>query len=191
MVFFVAQAVAAAVIIGPRPRHRRGGAVRVLHWRRGHLCADALRVYAKAKTEGVPQILGGTNRPLLGLAAGLAAGAAGVLYLFGLDALDLLEALMRAAGSYGSLGLWIAAAGAHRGAAVRGVHLSRTHLRRPAAQFRRVARDARERRPVRHRASGVFDHPGVHPRRLRGAGLRTQPQPAGADDRARRVATPA
>ena len=105
MVFFVAQAVAAAVIIG---RGRVTGAAVLFAFSIGGAVTYALMrsVYAKAKTEGVPQILGSTNRPLLGLAAGLAAGAAGVLYLFGLDALDLLESAVRASKSYASLGLW-------------------------------------------------------------------------------------
>jgi membrane protease YdiL (CAAX protease family) len=105
MVFFVAQAVAAAVIIG---RGRVTGAAVLFAFSIGGAVTYALMrfVYAKAKTEGVPRILGSANRPLLGLAAGLGAGAAGVLYLFGLDALDLLESAMRASKSYGSLGLW-------------------------------------------------------------------------------------
>ena len=105
MVFFVAQAVAAAVIIG---RGRVTGAAVLFAFSIGGAVTYALMrsVYAKAKTEGVPQILGSANRPLLGLAAGLAAGAVGVLYIFGLDALDLLESFKRAGESYASLGLW-------------------------------------------------------------------------------------
>jgi membrane protease YdiL (CAAX protease family) len=105
MLFFVAQAVAAAVIIG---RGRVTGAAVLFAFSIGGAVTYALMrwVYAKARTEGVPQILGPTNRPLLGVAAGLAAGAMGVLYLFGLDALDLLESAVRASKSYASLGLW-------------------------------------------------------------------------------------
>jgi len=105
MVFFVAQAVAAAFIIG---RGRVTGAAVLLAFSIGGAVTYALMrsVYAKAGTEGVPQILGSTSQPLLGLAAGLAAGAVGVLYLFGLDALDLLEGAVRASKSYASLGLW-------------------------------------------------------------------------------------
>jgi membrane protease YdiL (CAAX protease family) len=105
MLFFVAQAVAGAVIIG---RGSATGAAVLFAFSIGGAVTYGLMrsVYAKAKTEGVPHILGNDNRPLLALAAGLAAGAVGVLYLFGLDALDLLESARRAAGSYSSLGLW-------------------------------------------------------------------------------------
>ena len=104
MLFFVAQAVAAAIIIG---RGRVTGAAVLFAFSIGGAVTYGLMrsVYAKAKTEGVPRILGGENRPLLGMAGGLAAGAAGVLYLFGLDALDLLEST-RTSNSYASLGLW-------------------------------------------------------------------------------------
>jgi ABC-2 type transport system permease protein len=105
MLFFVAQAVAAAVIIG---RGRVTGAAVLFAFSIGGAVTYGLMrsVYAKAKTSGVPQILGSTNRPLLGITAGLVAGAVGVLYLFGVDALDLLESARRAAESYASLGLW-------------------------------------------------------------------------------------
>jgi len=105
MLFFVAQAVAAAVIIG---RGRVTGAAVLFAFSVGGAVTYALMrsVYAKAKTEGVPRILGGNDQPLLGVAGGLAAGAAGVLYLFGLDALDLLESARRESNSYASLGLW-------------------------------------------------------------------------------------
>jgi membrane protease YdiL (CAAX protease family) len=43
---------------------------------------------------------------LLGVAVGLLAGAAGVIYLYGLDAFDLLDSAMREGKSYTSLGLW-------------------------------------------------------------------------------------
>jgi ABC-2 type transport system permease protein len=110
MLFFVAQAVAAAIIIG---RGRVTGAAVLFAFSIGGAITYGLMrsVYAKAKTEGVPRILvdtnrGDTNRPLLGVVAGLVAGAAGVLYLFGLDAMNLLEDAVRASKSYGSLGLW-------------------------------------------------------------------------------------
>jgi membrane protease YdiL (CAAX protease family) len=105
MVFFVSQAVAAAVIIG---RGRVTGAAVLFAFSIGGAVTYALMrwVYAKAKTSGVPRMLDGDNKPLLGVAAGLVAGAAGVLYLFGLDAMDLLQSAVRASGSYASLGLW-------------------------------------------------------------------------------------
>jgi membrane protease YdiL (CAAX protease family) len=106
MVFFVAQAVAAAVIIG---RGRVTGAAVLLAFTIGGAITYGLMryVYLKAKTEGVPRVLGETNRPLLGIGLGLAAGAFAVLYLFALDAADLLEAARRDGSSYASLGLWM------------------------------------------------------------------------------------
>ena len=105
MLFFIAQGVTAAVIIGSGPV--TGAAVLVAFSIGGALTYALIRyAYARAKTEGVPRILGSTNQPLLGVGAGLAAGAVGVLYLSGLDALDLLESAVRANKSYASLGLW-------------------------------------------------------------------------------------
>ncbi|HEY6124923.1 MAG TPA: hypothetical protein VIV63_09735, partial [Steroidobacteraceae bacterium] len=75
MLFFVAQAVAAAVIIG---RGRVTGAAVLFAFAIGGAITYALMrwVYARAKTEGVPRMFGpDANRPLLGLVAGLAAGA--------------------------------------------------------------------------------------------------------------------
>jgi ABC-2 type transport system permease protein len=63
-------------------------------------------VYAKAKTEGVPRILGDHNLPLTGIAVGLFAGALGVAYLYTLDGLDLLRTAMNEGKSYVRLGLW-------------------------------------------------------------------------------------
>ena len=106
MLFFVAQAAAAAVIIG---RGRVTGAAVLIAFSIGGAVTYALMrwVYARAKTEGVPRMLGeGANRPLLGIIAGIAAGAAAVLYLFTLDALDLLESALQASKSYADLGLW-------------------------------------------------------------------------------------
>jgi len=106
MLFFVSQAVAAAVIIG---RGRVTGAAVLVAFSIGGAVTYALMrwVYARAKTEGVPRMLGeDASRPLLGVVAGLAAGAAGVLYLFSLDALDLLESALQASKSYANLGLW-------------------------------------------------------------------------------------
>ena len=106
MLFFVAQAVAAAVIIG---RGRVTGAGVLFAFSIGGAITYGLMrwVYAGARTQGVPRIWAdGSNRPLLGVAAGLVAGAASVVYLFGLDALDLLESAVRESKSYASLGLW-------------------------------------------------------------------------------------
>jgi membrane protease YdiL (CAAX protease family) len=105
MLFFVAQAVAAAVIIG---RGRATGAAVLFAFAIGGAVTYALMrvVYARTRTEGVPRILGDTNLPLTGIAVGLLAGVVGVVYLYTLDALDLLETAMREGKSYVSLGLW-------------------------------------------------------------------------------------
>lgn len=105
MLFFVAQAVAAVVIIG---RGRATGAAVLFAFSIGGAVTYALMrfVYAKAKTEGVPTILGTDSQPLLGIVAGTLAGALGAAYLYGLNALDLLESATRASNSYTSLGLW-------------------------------------------------------------------------------------
>jgi len=105
MLFFVAQAVAAVVIIG---RGRATGAAVLFAFSIGGAITYALMryVYAKAKTEGVPRILGDNSQALLGIVAGALAGAVGVFYMYGLEALDLLETAMEASKSYVSLGLW-------------------------------------------------------------------------------------
>lgn len=106
MLFFVTQAVVAAVIIG---RGRVTGAAVLVAFAIGGAITYALirYVYARAGTSGVPRVFAnGASRPWLGIAAGLLAGAAGLLYLFSLDALDLLENARRASQSYASLGLW-------------------------------------------------------------------------------------
>ena len=73
MLFFVAQAVVAAVIIG---RGRVTGAAILLAFSIGGALTYAIMrsVYAKAKTEGVPRMLGEARRPLLGLAGGSRGG---------------------------------------------------------------------------------------------------------------------
>jgi ABC-2 type transport system permease protein len=110
MLFFVAQAVAAAVIIG-RGR-ATGAAVLIAFSIGGAITYSIMRsVYAKAKTEGVPRIRGNATTALAsiagGIAGGLAAGAAGLAYMFALDALGILEEASRDSGSYAKLGLWV------------------------------------------------------------------------------------
>jgi membrane protease YdiL (CAAX protease family) len=106
MLFFVAQAVTAAVIIG---RGRvTGAAVLVAFAIAGALTYGLMRwVYAKAKTQDVPPILGPANRPLLGLAAGLAAAAVGVIYLLVMKDTELLSEARRAGHAFAPLGPWV------------------------------------------------------------------------------------
>jgi membrane protease YdiL (CAAX protease family) len=106
MVFFVAQAIAAAVIIG---RGRATGALVLIAFSIGGAITYALMrsVYAKAKTEGVPQMLGENNSPLPGVVFGLAAAAVAMIYLIAIRATGLLEQAARDSQSYVDLGLWV------------------------------------------------------------------------------------
>ena len=107
MLFFVAQGIAAAVIIG---RGRVTGAALLIAFSIGGAISYALMryVYARAKTEGVPHILSeGSSRPALGLAGGLAAAAFGLTYLFVIGSLGLLDDVSSDSQSYASLGLWV------------------------------------------------------------------------------------
>jgi membrane protease YdiL (CAAX protease family) len=109
MVFFVAQAVTAVVAVKVMGGGRMTGAAMTIAFSiAGALTYSLMRsVYAKANTEGVPRVLGNDNRPLLGVAGGLAAAAIALLYLLALDAAGLLQSAMRDGSSYASLGLWM------------------------------------------------------------------------------------
>jgi membrane protease YdiL (CAAX protease family) len=106
MLFFVVQAIVAAVVIG---RGRATGAAVLIAFSIGGAITYAIMrtVYATAKTEGVPRIRGESLNPLPGLAVGFAAGAAGLLYLYELSALGILEEAARDSGSYAKLGVWV------------------------------------------------------------------------------------
>jgi ABC-2 type transport system permease protein len=110
MLFFVVQAIAAAVIIG---RGRVTGAAVLVAFSIGGAITYAIMrsVYSKAKTDGVPRIVGEGMNPTSsivgGMAGGLAAGAAGLLYMFALAAMGILEEATRDSGSYAKLGLWV------------------------------------------------------------------------------------
>jgi hypothetical protein len=105
MLFFVAQAVTAAVIIGRGPVT-------------GKRCSSRSRLAARSPTHSCAPCTRGPRReranhprwrqPASAWAcSGPGRRGAGILYLFAIDALDLLESAMRAAGSYGTLGLWM------------------------------------------------------------------------------------
>jgi len=108
MLFFVSQAVAAAVIISGG---RVTGAAVLISFSIGGAITYALMryVYARAKTEGVPRIVteGGGTRPLLGVASGVVAGIFGLAYLYAIGSLGLLEDVTRNNKSYMDLGLWV------------------------------------------------------------------------------------
>jgi membrane protease YdiL (CAAX protease family) len=107
MLFFVAQAVAATVIIG---RGRVTGAAVLIAFSIGGAVTYALMryVYAKAKTAGVPRVLAdGPSQPMLGIAGGAVASAFGVVYLLVVGWLGLLDDVSRDSESYVRLGLWV------------------------------------------------------------------------------------
>jgi membrane protease YdiL (CAAX protease family) len=106
MVFFVAQAVATAVIIG---RGQATGALVLVAFSIAGAVTYALMrsVYAKAKTQGVPRIFGENNSPLSGIAGGLAAAAVAMVYLSVIRSTGMLEEAARDSQSYVKLGLWV------------------------------------------------------------------------------------
>ena len=107
MLFFVAQGIAAAVIIGRG--HVTGAKLLIAFSIGGAISYSLMRyVYAQAKTEGVPPILsGGSSRPALGIAGGFAAAAFGLTYLYVIGSLGLLDDVSNDSQSYESLGLWV------------------------------------------------------------------------------------
>ncbi len=181
MVFFVAQAVAGAVIIG---RGRATGAMVLIAFSIGGALTYALMrsVYAKAKTEGVPRILGDNNSPLLGMAFGLAAAAVAMVYLFALRSIGMLEEAARDSRSYVELGLWVVPLAVIAAPVFEEFIFRGLIYRWPAPQFRGVARNAGQRCGVRHHPSAAGRPAGVRARREHGTGVRTHAQPAGAHD---------
>lgn len=111
MVFFVVQAIMLAVMSGGG---RATGAQMLIAFTAGGAITYGLMrwVYAQARTAEVPRIFadagrGDASRPLLGIAAGVVAAVAGVLYLLALSGTTLLDDAVRSAGNYASLGLWL------------------------------------------------------------------------------------
>ena len=112
MVFFVLQAivmlVAGALLDYWRVGRNTGAAVLLAFAVAGALTYLLMRsVYAKAKTQGVPRISGANNLPLLGVAAGLAAGAVALGYLYLADVTGFLDDAMSERRSFATLGLWV------------------------------------------------------------------------------------
>jgi ABC-2 type transport system permease protein len=82
MVFFVTQAVIGLIVVGKNGR-ASGTTILVAFVIAGGLTYLLMRwVYARAKTQDVPRIFGAESLPLLGVAAGLTAGAVAAGYLF-------------------------------------------------------------------------------------------------------------
>jgi hypothetical protein len=109
MVFFVTQAIVTLIttsLLEGRGRQATGAAVLIAFAIAGGLTYLLMRwVYAKAKTRDVPRI--GGNAPLLGVAAGLAAGLVSLGYLYAIDAAGILEDAIRERRSFLNLGWWI------------------------------------------------------------------------------------
>jgi membrane protease YdiL (CAAX protease family) len=106
MLFFVIQAVALAIVAG---RGRVSGAnVLVAFTIAGALTYALMRsVYAKAKTEEVPRIVGERGlKPLAGITAGLGAALFGVAYLLACKWSGVLEPALSES-AYVSFGLWM------------------------------------------------------------------------------------
>ena len=144
-------------------------------------------MYAQSKTTEVPPILSeGSSRPALGIAGGFAAAAFGLTYLFVIGSLGLLDDVSSDSQSYVSLGLWVIplaviAAPVFEEFIFRGLIFG--GLRCSFGVW-----------PATLASAAVFAilHPAlaIAPVFVMGvwrAGLRAHSQPAGADDRARRV----
>jgi ABC-2 type transport system permease protein len=108
MVFFVIQAVTAALIVG-RGGRVHGAAVMVAFTIAGGLTYLLMRsVYAKAKTQGVPRMLGAGPKQLLsGVAAGVVTGAMALAYLYVVSASGLLQDALQDRSPFMFLGWWI------------------------------------------------------------------------------------
>ena len=102
MVFFVVQGVVVAI------GGVSGATILVAFSIAGAFTYSMMRyVYARTRTEGVPRIFGNGSRPLIGVAAGLAAAVFGVTYLFVMRGTPLMEEAQNANNAYAQLGLWV------------------------------------------------------------------------------------
>jgi hypothetical protein len=109
MLFFVVQGITLAIFM-TAAHHLSGKAIVTAYSVAGATTFGLFRLmYWRSKTSGVPQFLGpGVLRALAwGIGAGLAAAAAGAVYLFALRRLDVLQDVMRNAASELSTNLWI------------------------------------------------------------------------------------
>jgi ABC-2 type transport system permease protein len=109
MMFFVVQGITLAIFMAAT-HHLSGKAIVIAYTTAGATTFGLFQlVYWRSKTVGVPQIFGpGTPRALgWGLGAGVAAAAAGAVYLYALRRLDLLQDVMRESVSGLSANPWI------------------------------------------------------------------------------------
>jgi membrane protease YdiL (CAAX protease family) len=109
MVFFVLQAIIAAIVVG-RGQRVHGASVLVAFTLAGGLTYLLMRwVYARAKTRDVPRILGGdtaASGAVVALLAGIAAGAVAFGYLYFIHATGVLQQSERLLNPYAQLGWW-------------------------------------------------------------------------------------
>jgi hypothetical protein len=107
MVFFVIQAVAGLIALKIHGGRLTGAVMLIAFSIGGALTYLLMRwVYAHAKTENVPRILGAPSRPLLGIAGGLITGLFAAGYLYAIDAAGLLQEAARDRSVFVNLGWW-------------------------------------------------------------------------------------
>jgi ABC-2 type transport system permease protein len=109
MMFFVVQGIALAIFMAAA-HHLSGKAIVIAYTAAGATTFGLFQlVYWRSKTVGTPQIVGpGTPKAVgWGVGAGLAAAAAGAVYLYALRRLDLLQDVMRESVSGLSANSWI------------------------------------------------------------------------------------
>jgi ABC-2 type transport system permease protein len=109
MIFFVLQGVVVAIVMSTQ--HRLSGGELITAYSIGGATAFILLryIYWRVKTQDVPRILGaGIGRAIgTGAAAGILAAGGGILYLYVLKRLDLMQDLLREANSGMSGKVWI------------------------------------------------------------------------------------
>jgi ABC-2 type transport system permease protein len=109
MIFFVLQGVVVTIVMSAQ--HRLSGGELITAYTIGGATAFILLryIYWRVKTQDVPKIFGaGAGRAIaIGAAAGVVAAGAGILYLYVLQRLDLLQGLLRDANSGMSGKFWI------------------------------------------------------------------------------------
>jgi ABC-2 type transport system permease protein len=109
MIFFVVQGIVVAVVMSAK--HELSGGELITAYSIGGGAAFCLLryVYWRAKTQDVPQILGsGIYRAIgTGVAAGIVAAGCGILYLYLVQRLGLMQDLQHQARSVASGGFWI------------------------------------------------------------------------------------
>jgi ABC-2 type transport system permease protein len=108
MVFFVIQAIAGLIAMKTIGGGRMTGAAALIAFSiAGGLTYLLMRwVYARARTENVPRILGAPSRPLLGIAAGVVTGLLAAGYLFAVDSAGLLQDATHDRSAILHLGWW-------------------------------------------------------------------------------------